>query len=908
WLVLVDDLDSADEFSAALVAALAAMAETLPLLVVASAQADAACEESAPLGAFLPRARRIQLAELDEKHTRSLVSNVFGRVPNRERLVSFLYRTAHGNPALTLELCRYLLERGQIRYVDGIFVLPEGEIQEELPAGTALSLSLRLAGLSAVARDLADLVATCRGGASLELCLAASELGGEEVIGGVNELVSRGVLMGSGQDLVFAQEALRSGVSLAIPPAEKRGLHERLASAYLRTPGAGSLHLLEAAWHMVHTPHKEREGAELLVRITPPLIEAGVAYRAAVEGAEKALEVLERLGAPLWQRLDIRVVLARASYLYDYRLAKRYADETLRALYAWTGMPLVEKWKRLLGQTGCFFACIAIMSFRYVFYGKQRRGPAPITALKHLGRALLSTLGVGMTSLDREAAVQLLRYIWVFRDTPRFTPAWSAYLTAEALAVQPFGREAELAEKLVVARAAVERRLPIDMSDAERQDIRVGLMLSGGINECYRIGSRALELADEITATGTRIAHAAAHRIRFTYFVVRGMREKAEEYRRELDIHGIQGGTTWQVDWFAVPTEGMASALLGDVVGTGDALARMERLARDMPSLEAMRDMVRIGHHMRRGENARAIELGAQFVAAYPPRTVIGWGAAYSAYAAALNHEGRHAEARQLCERALAALTPADLEYVIMYGPLERELALSLAYSGELARALEVADAYIDRLEAKGEIALVAHAHECKVYVARVLRNHDVLMQALVAMRDAAERTASSTVIEQAAKVTQASLRGTRELELPVAAELADEFGSTAPSGETPAGGIARSRKRTLLRRVMERSNARSAFVLTFSDNDGGPRLVASAGDSLAPTSLVGAVRNLVGSLGEPATDRPFEVRARVEVEGRWFEISTLPRTQQEESAVLMALEATVAPEDELPQTLLARL
>jgi len=43
-------------------------------------------------------------------------------------------------------------------------------------------------------------------------------------------------------------------------------------------------------------------------------------------------------------------------------------------------------------------------------------------------------------------------------------------------------------------------------------------------------------------------------------------------------------------------------------------------------------------------------------------------------------------------------------------------------------------------------------------------------------------------------------------------------------------------------------------------------------------------------------------------VEGRWFDVTTLPRTQQEESAVLMVLETTVARDDELPQTLLARL
>jgi tetratricopeptide (TPR) repeat protein len=573
----------------------------------------------------------------------------------------------------------------------------------------------------------------------------------------------------------------------------------------------------------------------------------------------------------------------------------------------WCGMPIAKRWRRLLGGHGAFLLCLTIMALRRVFWSKDKCGPAPIMSLMYFGRALISTLGVRMTALDREAALELKEAIWVFEGGFKFTPARSAYQVVDALAVQPFGREAELCRKLAVAREAMDRRLLVDISDVERQDIKVGLLLSGGINECYRIGSSALAMADEMAALGTRIAQAAALRIRFTYYLVRGMREKAEEYRRELDILGIQGGTTWQVDWFAVPTEGMASALLGDVVGTGQSLVRLERLSAEIPSLLPLRDMVKIGYHMRRGETARAIELGAIFVASYAPRSVIGWGTAYSAYAAALNQEGRHREARDLCERALLPLSEEDLEYVIMYGPLQRELAFALAGSGQLDRSVAVADAYIAKLEHHGEFALVAHAHECRVRVARVIRDQPLMMNALLAMREAAERTASSTVIEQAAKVTQASLRATRELDLSAVQDECPASDSSA-SDHTPAGGIARTRRRTLLRRVMERSHARSAFVLAFSDNDGAPRVVASTGDALPPSALLGAVRELIGSLAESGTDQPVELRTHVAIEGRPFEVITLPRQQQDDPAVLMLLELPERLHEEFPVTLLVRL
>ena len=67
-------------------------------------------------------------------------------------------------------------------------------------------------------------------------------------------------------------------------------------------------------------------------------------------------------------------------------------------------------------------------------------------------------------------------------------------------------------------------------------------------------------------------------------------------------------------------------------------------------------------------------------------------------------------------------------------------------------------------------------------------------------------------------------------------------------------------------------------------------------------------VRELVGLAPEVSAEHSLDVRGRVEVEGRWFEVTTLPRTHGEEAPVLMALESNVAPEDQLPLTLLARL
>jgi hypothetical protein len=64
-----------------------------------------------------------------------------------------------------------------------------------------------------------------------------------------------------------------------------------------------------------------------------------------------------------------------------------------------------------------------------------------------------------------------------------------------------------------------------------------------------------------------------------------------------------------------------------------------------MPSLEPLRDAVRLGYHYRRGEYERVVELGEAFLAKHPPRSVIGWGPAYALLALSLAETGQASRA-----------------------------------------------------------------------------------------------------------------------------------------------------------------------------------------------------------------------------------------------------------------------
>jgi tetratricopeptide (TPR) repeat protein len=906
WLVAVDDLDPADELSVGLIAALAAMAENLPLLVLVSAAAGRKGSSARAFEALAERTPRIMLHELDARRTRRLVSDLLGRVPNRERLVDFLYRGAHGNPAMTIELCRFLLERGVIRYVDGSFVLPESEIREQLPASAAQTFSLRLQHLSSGARELANLIATCRAGASLELCLLASAAPDDEVLSALDELVSHGVLTGSGREYVFTQEALRSALRQALSREQTTRLHERLAAAFEALGGRSELSKLEAALHLVHTG-REREGAERLARLAPALIEAGVAWQDAIEGLEKALEVLERQAAPLADRLAVRTHLARASYTHDYRLAERYAVSTMAQLRAWFGMPTVEKLRRFLPAPCGALLCILIVAFRWLFWPRARRGPGPIVALQYCLRVMMSTMGIHLTALDGPASTKLFEQLWMLRELSLIPALNAVYQAAGALLMQTYGREVQLRVRLGSALALLEKPVPL-MQEAERQDLRVGLLLSGGINEAYRLGGNALQRADQLAALGTRIAQASAHRIRFTYYIARGMRERAEEYRRELDIHGLQGGTTWQVEWFAIPMEGMTAARFGDLVGAAQALSRLERLAAEVPALEAVRDMLRIGNCLGRGEHAQVIQLGQAFAARHAPGSRVGWGTVYAALAASLNHCQRHAEARELCARAFAVLTKADLEYDHMYGGLLREHAVACAGTGAVEEALAIAGEYIARLEAAGEHALLAYALECRARLAHMIGDQELFASTLSAMREASERSGSSAVIHQVARMIQASLReqGADDDEPPQPAED-DGVTTSLTSVATPPGGLARTRRSTLLRRIMQRAKAPSALVFVLRHGAAAPLLAAATGQPVAIDALAPVLQALLPQISA-AHQAGGTHACELNVAKRTFALATLPCRSAREPSMVLLLERRAEGNAAVPPTLISRL
>jgi tetratricopeptide (TPR) repeat protein len=737
-LVTVDDVERGDEFSLGLLTGLVHRAATLPLLIVVT-QTTRRGDDASRVSLVRGPISRMLLSDMTAAQSELLVSSMFGNVPNIGWLSEWLYRHARGNPKLTLQLAEHLVQRSSVRYIDGTWIIPNQPITLQLPPDLEDASLLGTAALSGAALALAEVLSVRRGSVTIDLTVSVAEEPPGVVFAALDELVKAAVLESAGASggYVFAQEPLRLVLEKRLSEDRRRNVHRRWANVLLTAAGKNLEHRLEAGWHLIHT-EDERRGADMLADIAPYFVEQGQSLETAIPAMEKTLEVYERQHARLDVILRLRSALVLAGYLFDYRLAFRYGAATLSALREVTGLDLSVRLQRVFGPTIGFALAFVWTMFRRLWLPADRRGPGVYMALRYFVRTALGLLGVHVIGFDAPAVVALAAQLKPLAGLPRISSGPLIYRYFQVFATQTLGSESELRKLAGQALAMLERKRPRDMTAFEHQSLVVGLLSAEGVNESYREGSLALGTADKLERIGTRRAQGAALRIRMIYYARRGDTERAERCRHLIDLHAIQGGTVWQADWFTIPIEAMTGAVWGDIVAQRRALDRLERLAKEVPSLATMRDSVRIAYHLRRGEFARAVEFAEVFLAQHAPRSYIGWPSSYGNIAQALIEVGEPERAKQVCERALQQCSEEDLSYFALYSPLEAAYAIALAACGEPERGRIIVRRRIDSLRAHDELSSLVPLYQAEARIAQLAGDDSGVEAALKDMRAAA--------------------------------------------------------------------------------------------------------------------------------------------------------------------------
>ncbi len=259
-VLLLDDLQWADEASRQVIGYLMRTAVADPLLIVGLARLEEAEEQTHPLAAWLRQeaAARgftsVRLRTLTDTEVGIEVARVFaasGGVTLPAAVPATLHKLTGGNPYFLVETIRFLLEHGLLIRVpgsgwtwhdpEGLFAggiaggRSAGNTAERLvlPASLAAAAGARLDRLSAEVREVVETAAVI--GEEFRLRTLAAVDGRDEAA--LEPLLAAAVRAGvisesglsAGEDARFAHTLLRRACYAAVPSRRRRRLHEQVA-------------------------------------------------------------------------------------------------------------------------------------------------------------------------------------------------------------------------------------------------------------------------------------------------------------------------------------------------------------------------------------------------------------------------------------------------------------------------------------------------------------------------------------------------------------------------------------------------------------------------------------------------------------------------------------------------------
>jgi hypothetical protein len=815
-LVLIDDVDAADEASLAMFAGLSGIVGQTQFTMIATTTATSTLAH-APLSwdSLRKRSEKLALKPLSSHHVSTLSRALFGDVPGLQRFAEWLSEQGGGMPLHCMALIRRLHASALIRYVNGIWVLPV-----ERPPQLALDdldqlLGARVEQLSVNARYLAEAIAIEQGALTREQC--ALLVTDQNALVLLDELVRSGVLNDSLQGYHFAHPVLRDVLISQMHADRRRQLHLECAERSLAraTPATLARAKTEAGWHFLQGDLEER-GAELLASVAYDAVGVRLAIpdlQAAAPSLQAALEIYTKRGRPLHERMPLLAALAQAGYYTDRIWAERYGDEALAAVQELSGLQFAARMRPYLGRTLSLFFGLARGWLRFMLIPRSDRRYRFLDVLTQLVGVVTALTGAAAIALDVPRATRIAALLEPFRSLPsRTTPNGAAEFCAS---LKEIGRENEAAALSTWSELLVrfeDKHHYVALPATVRPLYIGGLLFAKGVFESFGDGNGALECADRLDRLGLTLYGMIASALRSIHFANRGGLVQARFHRQQVDVYAIQVGSSWQVELWEAAAMILVHGQLGDVTDMTRVADRLDALSKQYPSFELYARLARMALILVRYDDG-SLQLDdetsvpstlnemLELLASVPDRSFIGWGVAYGSTAHALNYVGRHADAKVLCERALACLTAADRPFVTLFLQIELERACAEAGLGATAEArAHMQD--LMRYHARSDNPLTrGRIHEAMVRISARARDWAAYREHFDAMRIWYSRTSAPALI---ARVERLRALDPAQLDRSIANDNAQSSDSAIHKGD-PDAQDSKQMERTLAGRSKHR-------------------------------------------------------------------------------------------------------
>jgi tetratricopeptide (TPR) repeat protein len=723
-VIAIDNVDDADDSSLGLIAALAKIAPNHPILLLVSERERRKPRMSPGLVTLRNDCTRASLSYLYPAETLELVRSLFGNAPHVARLAEWLHGRTAGSPLHCIEILRHLVTKQVVEYIDGVWALPSGRPEVELPAALEDALLIRLGALGDDARRLAECLSLHHEQPTLELCrLLFEDADDRRILALLDELARNDVLYVDQDGYRFSSGALREALLGGMDDHRLEHNHRRLgeAFAYLAGPSEHALRL-QAGWHLIKGGDPS-QGADMIAEVTHDsgrvrTLTANL-HRVG-EAIEAALQVYKDRRRSVYARAPLLTALAYTGYYEDRIWGDRYGNEALDVCDDLCGLRSARALRRFFGRWLALTIGLLLALVRFKLSpADDRKYPFRELIIQLLGTVTTLT-GIAASSLAAERAASIADTLEVFSILPeRLTPA-GIYEFCRGL--QAIGREepsvAFATFETILQRLADPRFYPTLTSEKRPLYVAGAHYARGSFAIMRADGRAALDSADALDATGLKLYSMIGSQLRFLYYMNRGELSKATKHREQVELHAAHVGSAWQVEtWEGVCLFPLYTSL-SDVEALTRISSRLGSLSETVPSLKFYAKMAQPLLMLVVGYREEAAPLIEAELESRPPRSFIGWAIFHGQLARAYNGLGEYTKAKVTCERALRYITDADREYVTLFLSVDLEMAAAEAGLGEVDASLSRIDALLHRFRDSDHPLLMGSLHEARAQVA----------------------------------------------------------------------------------------------------------------------------------------------------------------------------------------------
>ncbi|MEX1367997.1 MAG: AAA family ATPase [Nannocystaceae bacterium] len=720
-VIIVDNLQRADEGSAAVLAGLAHIAPDRSLLLVAAIRSDEPGRADGALRHLRERAVVLQTQGLRESEVLTLVHNTFGQSEsqsdNHASFASWLHRTAGGSPLHCTELIRSLVDRGQLRYVAGIWVIPEQIDAADLPRELEQTLDVRVQALGPSPLRLGQALAVYGDEAGLALCVAlAPALSEQDVFVAIDTMAREEVILGAGDRYRLRHDGLRDALLRSLEPDARRELERHVGETLAGEGPVSPEREAQIGWHLLRGGDEDR-GAALLARAGRRLFEA-TSFEDCIAPLEAALAVLESRDDDPRERSEIAYMLVSAGFYCDREVNLRHRERALALLGEQAGITRARRFSRWLGATlGLGLAIISVL-VRRLF--DRRRLPF-VRALDMYLRSVVYSAGVAGFSFDTAGLRRCSDALTALRPVTHVFVRTAVGLVDNLLAFN-LGRLDTLMEASArnLAGMGTQRRW---LSEEERALTMGGARFQRAL-VAARVGSPdSLDEIEALETLGPRIWAIGGLQARTYYHMWRGESAAAQRTWAQAELEFVRLGALWQLYAIHHSSAAITYAYTDDMLGLRRCIEALDRQVESGLGFSPYLRLARAEYARLRGEHDEALQLIDEALSALPEGEGLPRAWALTARADVLLAAGRLEPARRACEDAIAYNEDREYGQNSFRCRAERTLALLEAASGQL----ELASSRLDRLIADALVVdnpyILGSAHEVRAELAA--RMHD---------------------------------------------------------------------------------------------------------------------------------------------------------------------------------------